>query len=87
METEDELLELQARLNAAGEEVTTVIDHGFIHSIYFHDPNGIALEASVWITNPTGKAPDYANLNIFQDPNPVPALREEMEKARLVESV
>ena len=86
VETEEELLELQARLNAAGEEVTTVIDHRFIHSIYFHDPNGIALEASVWITNPTGKDPDYANPDIFQDPDPVPALKEEMERARLVES-
>lgn len=86
VETEEELLELQARLEAAGEEVTTVIDHKFIHSIYFHDPNGIALEASVWITNPTGKAPDYSNTNVFGDPDPVPALKEEMEQARLVES-
>ena len=52
VETEDELLELQARLADAGQEVTTVIDHNFIHSIYFHDFSGIALEASVWITNP-----------------------------------
>lgn len=63
-----------------------VVDHKFIHSIYFTDPNGIALEASVWITNPTGKAPDYSNPYVFQDPEPVPALREAMEKARLVES-
>ena len=86
VETEDELLELQKRLNDAGQEVTTVIDHKFIHSIYFHDFSGIALEASVWITNPTGKAPDYSNKNVFADPNPVPALQEEMDKARLVES-
>ena len=86
VETEDELLELQQRLADAGQEVTTVIDHNFIHSIYFHDFSGIALEASVWITNPTGKAPDYSNTAIFGDPNPVPALQEEMDKARLVES-
>lgn len=86
METEDELLELQARLADAGQEVTTVIDHKFIHSIYFHDFSDIALEASVWINNPTGKAPDYSNKNVFGDPNPVPALQEEMDKARLVQS-
>ncbi|MCS5655236.1 MAG: VOC family protein [Dehalococcoidia bacterium] len=86
VETEDELLELQKRLNDAGQGVTTVIDHKFIHSIYFHDFSGIALEASVWITNSTGKAPDYSNKNVFADPNPVPALQEEMDKARLVES-
>ena len=86
VETEDELLDLQTRLNDAGQEVTTVIDHNFIHSIYFHDFSGIALEASVWITNPTGKAPDHSNKNIFNDPNPVPALQEEMDQARLVES-
>ena len=66
--------------------VTEVVDHKFIHSIYFTDPNGIALEASYWIYNPTGKAPDYANPNVFQDPEPVPALKEAMEKARMVES-
>ena len=86
METEDELLELQARLADAGQEVTTVIDHQFIHSIYFHDFSDIALEASVWIMNPTGKASDYSNKNVFADPNPVPALQEEMDKARLVQS-
>ena len=80
------MLELQKKLEDAGQEVTTVIDHKFIHSIYFHDFSGIALEASVWIMNPTGKAPDYSNKNVFADPNPVPALQEEMDKARLVES-
>ena len=86
VETEDELLDLQTRLNDAGQEVTTVIDHNFIHSIYFHDFSGIALEASVCITNPTGKDPAHSNKNIFNDPNPVPALQEEMDQARLVES-
>ncbi len=85
VETEDELLELQKKLEDAGQEVTTVVDHKFIHSIYFHDPNGIALEASVWITNPTGHTPDYANPHVFQDKDPVPALKEQMEQARLVE--
>ena len=86
VETEDKLLELQNRLDEAGVEVTPVVDHKFIHSIYFTDPNGIALEASVWITNPTGHGPEYANPNVFQDKDPVPALKEQMEKARLVQT-
>ena len=86
VESEDALLELQDKLTKAGVEVTEVVDHKFIHSIYFTDPNGIALEASFWIFNPTGKPPDYANPDVFQDPEPVPALKEAMEKARLVES-
>ena len=86
VDSEDSLLELQDKLAKAGVEVTQVVDHKFIHSIYFTDPNGIALEASVWITNPTERAPDYANPFVFQDPEPVPALKEEMEQARLIET-
>ena len=87
LESEEELIELQEKLGRAGVDVTTVVDHKFIHSIYFHDNNGVALEASVWINNVTGKEPQLSNPNVFQDTNPVPALLEQMEKARLVESV
>ena len=86
VESEDALLELQTRLNAAGVEVTPVIDHKIIHSIYFTDPNGIALEASVWIINPTGHDPDHGNADVFQDRDPVPALLEQMEQARLLKT-
>ena len=86
VESEEALLELQDRLEQAGVEVTPVIDHRFIHSIYFTDPNGIALEATVWVTNPTGRQPDYSDSNVFQDRDPVPALREQMEQARLIEA-
>ena len=48
---EQALLNLRARLKAAGSEVTDVVDHGFIRSIYFTDPSGIALEASWWVTD------------------------------------
>ena len=44
--TEDDLWELKDRLAAAGVWVSEVIDHGFIHSIYAHDPNGIPIEFS-----------------------------------------
>src|SRR4029453_9238488 len=40
------LEDLQARLKENDCEVTDVIDHGIMRSIYFTDPNGIALEAS-----------------------------------------
>lgn len=86
VESEEVLLELQNRLHEVGVQVTEVIDHKFIHSIYFTDPNGIALEASVWITNPTGVDPDYSNPHVFQDKDPVPALREQMEQALLIEN-
>ena len=51
---EEALLELRERLKNANCEVTDVVDHGFIRSIYFTDPNGIALEASWWTYDPTG---------------------------------
>jgi len=46
VETEENLWELADRLEAAGFHVSDVIDHGFIHSIYTHDPNGIPIEFS-----------------------------------------
>lgn len=46
VETEDDLWALKDRLEVAGFEVSDVIDHGFIHSIYSFDPNGIPIEFS-----------------------------------------
>ena len=46
VETEDDLWELKDKLEAAGFPVSEVVDHGFIHSIYAHDPNGIPIEFS-----------------------------------------
>jgi hypothetical protein len=37
---------LKDKLEAAGFPVSDAIDHGFIHSIYAHDPNGIPIEFS-----------------------------------------
>jgi catechol 2,3-dioxygenase-like lactoylglutathione lyase family enzyme len=73
---EHALTELRARLKSHGCEVTDVIDHGFVRSIYFHDPNGIALEASWWVVDPTGRIADYNDPTLFSDPDPVPAVRE-----------
>src|SRR3954451_11453796 len=44
---------LRARLESYGVEVTKTVDHVFVRSIYFHDPSGIALEASWWVYDPT----------------------------------
>lgn len=46
VETEGDLWALKDKLEAAGFGVSDVIDHGFIHSIYAHDPNGIPIEFS-----------------------------------------
>ena len=46
VDEEEDLWELKDKLEAAGFEVSDVIDHGFIHSIYAHDPNGIPIEFS-----------------------------------------
>ena len=46
VEEKEHLWELRDRLEAAGYEVSETIDHGFIYSIYTHDPNGIPIEFS-----------------------------------------
>jgi catechol 2,3-dioxygenase-like lactoylglutathione lyase family enzyme len=46
VEAEADLWELKERLEAAGFWVSEVMDHGFIHSIYSFDPNGIPIEFS-----------------------------------------
>jgi len=73
---EEALLRLRSRLKEYGSEVTDVVDHSFIRSIYFTDPNGIALEASWWVTDATGRDADYADGVMFSDPDPVPAVVE-----------
>ena len=67
MDSEQSLLELQARVRSHGVAATDIVDHGFIHSIYFEDPNGISLEFSVWTKDLT-KAPE------FRDSDPVTAM-------------
>jgi len=67
---------LQARIAAAGSEVTRVVDHGVMRSIYFTDPNGIALEASYWVVDGTGLPFDPSDITVFRDPDPVPAIAE-----------
>lgn len=81
---EDALLRLRDRLKAADCEVTDVVDHGVMRSIYFTDTNGIALEASWWTLDPTGRPADLTDGRIFADHDPVPALRELRDTGRMV---
>jgi len=46
VETPGDLWAIKERLDAAGFWVSEVVDHGFIHSIYSFDPNGIPIEFS-----------------------------------------
>lgn len=84
---EDALLRLRDRLKSHGCEVTDVIDHGFLRSIYFSDNNGIALEASWWTVDPTGRPVDYADERLFADADPVPAVQELRERGKLDHTV
>lgn len=84
---EEALLRLRDRLKSHGCGVTDVVDHGFLRSIYFNDNNGIALEASWWTLDPTGRPVDYGDDRLFSDTNPVPAVRELRERGELDHTV
>jgi catechol 2,3-dioxygenase-like lactoylglutathione lyase family enzyme len=80
---EEALLALRDRLKAAGSDVTDVVDHGFIRSVYFTDPNGIALEASWWVLDATTRPTDWSDERLFSDPDPVAAVRELRDSGEL----
>ncbi|MGH9170057.1 MAG: VOC family protein [Acidimicrobiales bacterium] len=84
---EDALLRLRDRLKSHGCEVTDVIDHGFIRSIYFSDPSGIALEASWWTLDATARPADYGDERLFADESPVAAATELREHGALDHTV
>ncbi|HLN17922.1 MAG TPA: VOC family protein [Acidimicrobiales bacterium] len=77
------LTELRDRLKSADCEVTDVVDHGFIRSIYFTDPNGIALEASWWVVDVTAHDVDMSDERVFGDSDPVPAVVELAETGQV----
>lgn len=76
LEDEEALLALRNRLKELDCEVTEVVDHGVMRSIYFTDPNGLALEASCWTVDPTGREGDYTDEVLYADADPVPAVQE-----------
>ena len=67
---------LRQRLQSHAWEVTDIVDHEVVRSVYFTDPNGIALEASWWVHDPTSQRADYLDPQLFTDPEPVPAVVE-----------
>ena len=73
---EQALLDLRDRLKSHGCEVTDVVDHDILRSIYFNDPSGIALEASWWVVDPTGRPSDFRDERIFGDRLPTPSVHE-----------
>ena len=73
---EEALESLRRRLKAYGCEVTDVVDHHVMHSIYFTDPNGIALEASWWVVDATARDGGFTDPSLFADADPVDAVKE-----------
>ena len=73
---QDALSALRRRLAYAQCEATDIVHHSSVHSIYFTDNNGIALEASCWVRDVTGRVSDYDDDRIYGDPDPVPAFHE-----------
>jgi catechol 2,3-dioxygenase-like lactoylglutathione lyase family enzyme len=74
---------MRDRLTEYGCEVTEVVDHDVMRSIYFTDPNGIALEASWWVVDATGRPADYNDRRLFSDLEPVDAVVELQNKGDL----
>ena len=83
---EDALHDLSRRLKSAHCEVTDVVDHGGVRSVYFSDPNGIALEASWWVLDATGRPADYGDERVFADPEPVAAVDELRRHGQVLEA-
>jgi catechol 2,3-dioxygenase-like lactoylglutathione lyase family enzyme len=48
----DDVVAMKARLDEAGVETTGVVDHDFIKSVYFFDPNGLRLEITTRTETP-----------------------------------
>lgn len=49
----DDVLSMRDRLEAHGVEVLGLVDHEFVKSIYFFDPNGLRLEVTTRTESPT----------------------------------
>jgi catechol 2,3-dioxygenase-like lactoylglutathione lyase family enzyme len=51
-ESHEAMLAWQERINSMGKRCLGPIDHGFVHSVYMYDPNGLQVEI-------TSKTPEY----------------------------
>ena len=79
LETDDELWTLKEKIDAAGFWVSEVIDHGFIHSVYSFDPNGIPIEFSCNVRDI-----DIRKTPVMADPGSTEAAREGPEQQQHV---
>lgn len=83
LEDEGSLLALHARLQAVGVVVTPLMNQGPLRQFLFVDNNGITIEAN-WAPFDLFTIPiDYRNTDLFNDPNPVPAVQEIIQSGRL----
>ena len=64
-----------ARLKEHGCEVTDVVDHGFMRSIYFTDPTASPSRRRGGSPTPPAGPPTTATADLFADADPVPAVR------------
>ncbi len=71
VQTEDDLWALKDSIDAAGFWVSELIDHGFIHSIYSFDPNGIPIEFSCNVRDI-----DIRKTPLITDPEPTEIAKE-----------
>lgn len=67
--SDDDLDRIRKRLADVGADVSEIVDHGILRSVYCTDPNGISLEFSF-------ATRDLAAEPLFSDPDPVPAARQ-----------
>ncbi len=72
----ERLIAIQKHLRDVGvtvSEIGSIDGPPFVKSIYFYDPNGIALEVATWdFADPAWAERTH---RMFHDPNPVPTLR------------
>jgi catechol 2,3-dioxygenase-like lactoylglutathione lyase family enzyme len=50
---------LRERLRAAGVEATDLFQQGSVRLCFFHDNNGLVLEAACWLADPTRPSDDF----------------------------
>ncbi|MGX6513333.1 VOC family protein [Rhodococcus pyridinivorans] len=72
VESDDDLLTLQKKLRDNGSDISEIVDHGLVRSIYATDPNGISIEFSVTVR-------DLDAEPWFDDADPVPAALESIK--------
>ena len=60
---DDALHEMFSKGKQAGIHTRGISDHGFVHSIYFRDPNGYVIELAARTGNGKSESPEEANVS------------------------